>query len=117
MQSAARRRHLGEQDGYEHLAGQRLMQGATDIFLGWQRIKGIDGASRDYYVRQFHDWKGSADVDTMLSRTSPPPTPIRTNGTTKRSSLPSTQVGWSRKPACRRSAGRQIVGGRKGVLL
>jgi hypothetical protein len=42
------------------------MQGATDIFLGWQRIKGLDGVTRDYYVRQFHDWKGSADVDTML---------------------------------------------------
>jgi hypothetical protein len=42
------------------------MQGATDIFLGWQRIKGMDGVTRDYYVRQFQDWKGSADVDTML---------------------------------------------------
>ena len=42
------------------------MQAATDIFLGWQRIKGMDGVTRDYYVRQFQDWKGSADVDTML---------------------------------------------------
>ena len=42
------------------------MQAATDIFLGWQRIKGSDGVTRDYYVRQFHDWKGSADTDTML---------------------------------------------------
>ena len=41
------------------------MQAATDIFLGWQRITGLDGVTRDYYVRQFHDWKGSADVDTM----------------------------------------------------
>jgi len=48
------------------VAGQHLMQGATDIFLGWQRIKGMDGVTRDYYVRQFQDWKGSADVDTML---------------------------------------------------
>ena len=47
------------------VVGQRLMQAATDIFLGWQRIKGLDGMTRDYYVRQFHDWKGSADVDTM----------------------------------------------------
>ena len=46
--------------------GQRLMQAATDIFLGWVRIKGVDGVSRDYYVRQFQDWKGSADVDSML---------------------------------------------------
>ena len=53
--------------GQRVVAGQRLMQGATDIFLGWQRIKGLDGVQRDYYVRQFHDWKGSADVDTMLA--------------------------------------------------
>ena len=52
--------------GQRVVAGQRLMQAATDIFLGWQRIKGFDGKTRDYYVRQFHDWKGSADVDTML---------------------------------------------------
>ena len=42
------------------------MQAATDIFLGWQTIRGLDGVSRDYYVRQFQDWKGSADVDTLL---------------------------------------------------
>jgi hypothetical protein len=52
--------------GQRVVAGQRLMQAATDIFLGWQRIKGLDGVSRDYYVRQFQDWKGSADVETML---------------------------------------------------
>jgi uncharacterized protein (DUF2252 family) len=52
--------------GERVVTGQRLMQAATDIFLGWQRIKGLDGVTRDYYVRQFHDWKGSADVDTML---------------------------------------------------
>jgi uncharacterized protein (DUF2252 family) len=52
--------------GQRVVAGQRLMQAATDIFLGWQRIKGLDGVTRDYYVRQFHDWKGSADVDSLL---------------------------------------------------
>ena len=52
--------------GERVVAGQRLMQAATDIFLGWQRIKGLDGVSRDYYVRQFQDWKGSADVDSLL---------------------------------------------------
>jgi uncharacterized protein (DUF2252 family) len=51
--------------GQRVVVGQRLMQAATDIFLGWQRITGIDGVTRDYYVRQFHDWKGSADVETM----------------------------------------------------
>jgi uncharacterized protein (DUF2252 family) len=52
--------------GQRVVTGQRLMQAATDIFLGWIRIKGMDGVTRDYYVRQFHDWKGSADTDTML---------------------------------------------------
>jgi predicted alpha/beta hydrolase len=27
--------------------------------------KGLDGVTRDYYVRQFHDWKGGADVDNL----------------------------------------------------
>ena len=45
--------------------GQRLMQGASDIFLGWLRLEGVDGEPRDYYVRQLHDWKGGADVDRL----------------------------------------------------
>jgi hypothetical protein len=52
--------------GERVVTGQRLMQAATDIFLGWQRIKGLDGVTRDYYVRQFHDWKGGAEVDNLL---------------------------------------------------
>ena len=52
--------------GQRVVAGQRLMQAATDIFLGWQRIKGLDGVTRDYYVRQFHDWKGGAEVGKLL---------------------------------------------------
>jgi uncharacterized protein (DUF2252 family) len=69
-QASVLERFLG-QSTYSHhgervVAGQRLMQAATDIFLGWQRIKGLDGLSRDYYVRQFQDWKGSADVDELL---------------------------------------------------
>jgi uncharacterized protein (DUF2252 family) len=69
-QASVLERFVG-QSTYRHhgqrvVAGQRLMQAATDIFLGWIRIKGLDGVTRDYYVRQFHDWKGSADVDSML---------------------------------------------------
>ena len=45
--------------------GQRLMQGASDIFLGWLHLEGVDGQPRDYYVRQLHDWKGSVDIDSM----------------------------------------------------
>jgi uncharacterized protein (DUF2252 family) len=51
--------------GQRVVAGQRLMQASTDIFLGWQRVRGFDGVTRDYYVRQFHDWKGGADVDNL----------------------------------------------------
>ncbi len=54
--------------GHRVVAGQRLMQAATDIFLGWQRITGLDGQTRDYYVRQLHDWKGSADAEVMAVR-------------------------------------------------
>jgi uncharacterized protein (DUF2252 family) len=53
--------------GQRVVAGQRLMQAASDIFLGWQRVTGFDGQVRDFYLRQLRDWKGSADVDTMGS--------------------------------------------------
>ena len=51
--------------GQRVVAGQRLMQATSDIFLGWQRVTGFDGQVRDFYLRQLRDWKGSADVDTM----------------------------------------------------
>ena len=68
-QASVMERFLGD-SAYRHhgervVAGQRLMQAASDIFLGWQRATDIDGQSRDYYLRQYHDWKGSVDVDTL----------------------------------------------------
>ncbi len=48
------------------VAGQHLMQASSDIFLGWDRVEGIDGVTRDFYVRQLKDWKGSADTERML---------------------------------------------------
>ncbi|MDO8309297.1 MAG: DUF2252 domain-containing protein [Actinomycetota bacterium] len=48
--------------GERVVAGQRLMQAASDIFLGWQRTSGLDGIDRDYYLRQLRDWKASVDV-------------------------------------------------------
>ena len=51
--------------GQRVVAGQRLMQAASDIFLGWQRVTGLDSQVRDFYLRQLRDWKGSADVDSM----------------------------------------------------
>src|SRR5690349_21017695 len=53
--------------GQRVVAGQRLMQAASDIFLGWQRTQaGLDGVTRDFYVRQLRDWKFSLDVTTMV---------------------------------------------------
>jgi uncharacterized protein (DUF2252 family) len=52
--------------GERVVAGQRLMQAATDIFLGWQHATGLDGRPRDFYVRQFQDWKGSMDTEHVL---------------------------------------------------
>jgi uncharacterized protein (DUF2252 family) len=53
------------QHGERVVVGQHLMQAASDIFLGWLRVTDLDGQVRDYYVRQFHDWKGSAEVETL----------------------------------------------------
>jgi uncharacterized protein (DUF2252 family) len=52
-------------DGQRVVAGQRLMQAASDIFLGWHSVDGVDGQRRDFYVRQLRDWKGSAVVEDM----------------------------------------------------
>jgi uncharacterized protein (DUF2252 family) len=55
--------------GQRVVAGQRLMQASSDIFLGWQRIEaGLDGRQRDFYVRQLRDWKYSVDIETMVPR-------------------------------------------------
>jgi len=45
--------------------GQRLMQSASDLFLGWLSTTGLDGQERDYYVRQFRDMKGSVDLERI----------------------------------------------------
>ncbi|MFD7838549.1 DUF2252 domain-containing protein [Streptomyces sp. NPDC059761] len=54
--------------GERVVAGQRLMQAASDIFLGWHRVTGIDGRERDFYVRQLRDWKGSVEPALMAPR-------------------------------------------------
>jgi uncharacterized protein (DUF2252 family) len=51
--------------GERVVIGQRLMQAASDIFLGWDTAVGIDGEQRDFQIRQLRDWKGSAIVETM----------------------------------------------------
>jgi uncharacterized protein (DUF2252 family) len=52
--------------GQRVVAGQHLMQASSDIFLGWDRVIGLDGKQRDFYLRQLRDWKGSADTDQMV---------------------------------------------------
>jgi len=55
--------------GERVVAGQRIMQAASDIFLGWFTVaESVDGKGRDYYVRQLRDWKGSANVEAMNQR-------------------------------------------------
>ena len=54
--------------GQRVVQGQRLMQAASDIMLGWDRIEGddsVDGVAHHYYMRQLWDWKVSAPVETM----------------------------------------------------
>ncbi|MCP2336325.1 DUF2252 domain-containing protein [Actinomadura rupiterrae] len=46
--------------GRRVVAGQRLLQSVSDVFLGWS----ADGA-HDYYWRQLRDMKGSVDVTSM----------------------------------------------------
>ncbi len=54
-----------DNQGARVVAGQRLMQGASDIFLGWKRSRLRVAGQTDAYVRQLYDWKGSAEVDAM----------------------------------------------------
>jgi Uncharacterized protein conserved in bacteria (DUF2252) len=55
--------------GQRVVAGQRLMQASSDIFLGWQRAEaGMDGKQRDFYVRQLRDWKYSIAIEDLVPR-------------------------------------------------
>jgi uncharacterized protein (DUF2252 family) len=69
-QSSVLERYVGQSQYTHHgervVVGQRLMQAASDIFLGWLRVTDIDGQIRDYYLRQFQDWKGSAQIDSLV---------------------------------------------------
>jgi uncharacterized protein (DUF2252 family) len=56
-------------NGARVVGGQRLMQTAGDIFLGWNHLDDADGQERHYYVRQLRDMKASAAVETMAPTT------------------------------------------------
>jgi uncharacterized protein (DUF2252 family) len=51
--------------GRRVVEGQRLMQAASDVFLGWVATKGLDDERRCFYVRQLWDGKGSVEVERM----------------------------------------------------
>jgi uncharacterized protein (DUF2252 family) len=58
--------HLPRRGHFQHarrvVTGQRLMQAASDMFLGWHSSQVTEV---DYYWRQLKDMKGSADVGAM----------------------------------------------------
>ncbi len=61
--------YLGESEfdnqGERVVTGQRLLQAATDVLLGWHRNE-LPGRPRiDYYVRQLRDWKFAVDVGSQ----------------------------------------------------
>jgi uncharacterized protein (DUF2252 family) len=61
--------YLGESEfensGERVVRGQQISQAVSDVFLGWQRSKGLDGREHDFYVRQLWDWKASADLSAL----------------------------------------------------
>jgi uncharacterized protein (DUF2252 family) len=68
-QASVLERHLAPSAYGNHgervVRGQRMMQAASDIFLGWQQVTDYYGVTRDFYLRQLHDWKGSVNVETI----------------------------------------------------
>jgi uncharacterized protein (DUF2252 family) len=50
--------------GVRVIDGQRILQAMSDVFLGTTRKDG-----RDYYVRQFHDMKGTIETEGMSAST------------------------------------------------
>jgi uncharacterized protein (DUF2252 family) len=52
-----------KQHGERVVSGQRMLQAASDIFLGWSKAK--TPTIHHFYWRQLRDMKGSADVEAM----------------------------------------------------
>jgi hypothetical protein len=51
--------------GQRVVEGQRIIQAASDVLLGWTQATTPGGDTFDFYVRQMWDWKTSADLETM----------------------------------------------------
>ncbi|NMO03115.1 DUF2252 domain-containing protein [Gordonia sp. TBRC 11910] len=54
-----------DNQGRRVVEGQRMMQAASDVFLGWQSGVDPDGVVRDFYVRQLRDGKGSVVIEAL----------------------------------------------------
>jgi len=54
-----------EQSGQRVVEGQRLIQAASDMFLGWSRWPDNDGKDVDFYFRQLWDGKGKICVEEL----------------------------------------------------
>jgi uncharacterized protein DUF2252 len=72
-QSSVLEPYLGKSQYRNHgqrvVEGQRLMQATSDIFLGWVHAdETLDGAPRDFCIRQLWDWKTSVDLDKILPK-------------------------------------------------
>src|SRR6185503_18173956 len=52
-----------KQHGERGVDGQRMMQAASDIFLGWTKGRDVE---RHFYWRQLRDMKGSAVIESMV---------------------------------------------------
>lgn len=61
-------RSLHETEGQRVVAGQRLIQAASDHMLGHYRIRAFDGEMHDYYVRQLWDGKASIDLARLTAK-------------------------------------------------
>jgi uncharacterized protein (DUF2252 family) len=57
------RKSVYRNQGERVVNGQRIMQAASDAFLGWTRFGG-----HDYYVRQLRDMKASIDLELLTGR-------------------------------------------------
>jgi len=61
--------HLGnspfDNAGKRVVEGQRMIQAASDIFLGYSRWLSSDNTEHDFYIRQLWDGKGRFDIDNM----------------------------------------------------
>src|SRR5216684_2175785 len=64
-QASVLERHLGPSAFPNHaqrvVCGQRLMQAASDLFLGWTRL-----GTTDYYLRQLRDMKLTVNLETLI---------------------------------------------------